>query len=99
MIDLQLQVFKKLNNGTLYNVPLVDDFHAKKYPNHWSQAIHPPTYKPNLNFDDKFLIGPLLEWLQCLVVSNIVVMKFEEKNPLPFGKTICICNTHTFIRM
>ena len=69
----------KLNIAALHYVMLVIDSPNKICPYHWSQAIHPPTYKHELNLDDKAFLGPLLEWLQPLVVANIDARRFEEK--------------------
>ena len=59
--DLQLRVLKKLNNAMIHNVLLIDDSPYKICPNHWSHAIHPPTFTPNPNIEDNYLLGPLLE--------------------------------------
>ena len=87
MKDLTLRVFKKLPNATLRNVLLIDDSPDKNCPNHWSQAIHPPTFRPDIHFDDNYLLDTLYGWLQRLFSSNMDVRKFVEKNPLPDGKS------------
>lgn len=76
MEDLQLRVLKKFKNSMLHSVPLIDDSLNKKFHNQWSQAIHPPTIKLNPFIENKYLIGPLLEWLRHFVASNMEVMKF-----------------------
>jgi hypothetical protein len=87
MKDLTLRVFKKLPNATLRNVLLIDDSPDKNCPNYWSQAIHPPTFRPDVQFDDNYLLRTLFDWLKKLLASNMDVRKFVEKNPLPDGKS------------
>lgn len=50
------------------------------------KAINPPTFKSIPYIEDKYLLGPLLEWLRRLVDLHIVVRKLVEKNTLAFGK-------------
>ena len=61
MKNLPLRVFKRLNNAMMHTFMLIDDSPKTNCLNHWSQAIHYATYAPMLNFDDKFLLGSLLE--------------------------------------
>lgn len=85
MKDLQLRVFKKLDNAASHNVLLIDNAPNKNCPNHWSQVIQFPTYKPNLKIEHKYFLGPLLEWLRCMLGSNIEAMKFATKNSSYLG--------------
>lgn len=51
------------------------------------KSSNPSFHWQTWTFDNKFLLGPLFEWLHRLVVSNIDIKKFVEINPLPFGKS------------
>lgn len=64
---------------------LLNDSPYKFCNDHWSQAIHPTTFKPKVNFDDKHLLGVVCEWLERLMSSNKEVLHFVQNNPLQIG--------------
>lgn len=71
--DLELKVFKNLNNETIHNVLLAGDSPDTNCHNCWNQALYPPTFRHDINFDNNCLLKTLFEWLQRLMSSNINV--------------------------
>ena len=81
MKDLQIRIFKKLNNAMFHNVLLIDDSpYRTLFIIEIKKSILPLTTW--VLFWWQFYPCPLFKWLQFLVVSNIHVRNFAKNNPI-----------------